>query len=206
MGVRACAFFPKNCWQTAPEVLSSFTFVGSSCPTCLFKEAATGDKIEEPSHTGFDISWGTGEGSMVAHISLHTKSVGKTKSRRDDDDEDDDDGGGDAGDDTDNDEWLWMIHGESVWWIWIWMMRWWPNNHIVGWLSDGDHEFLFPYSKKIEQFSRDHSFYEQTHKQRFHKQITQQYESLDLIPREMMPRIIYRTPCLFKTCYCTRVC
>ena len=90
MGVRACAFFPKNCWQTAPEVLSSFTFVGSSCPTCLFKEAATGDKIEEPSHTGFDISWGTGEGSMVAHISLHTKSVGKTKLRRDDDDEDED--------------------------------------------------------------------------------------------------------------------
>ena len=41
---------------------------------------------------------------MVAHISLHTKSVGKTKLRRDEDDEDDDDGGGDAGDDTDNDE------------------------------------------------------------------------------------------------------
>lgn len=82
-------------------MLSSFTFVGS-CPTCLFKEAATGDKIEEPSHTGFDISWATGEGSMVAHISFHTKSVGKTKLRR----EDEDDGGGgagDGGDDTDSD-------------------------------------------------------------------------------------------------------
>ena len=73
-------------------------------PTCLFKEAATGDEIEEPSHTGFDISWGTtGEGSMVAHI-FNTKSIGKTKLRPDDDDGDSDecDGGGGGGDDGDN--------------------------------------------------------------------------------------------------------